>query len=220
MKICVIIPAHNEASTLGGVVEVLKKKNLDVVVIDDGSSDQSALVAQEKGAHVLRNEKKSGKGFSLKRGFDFAIKNNYEAVVAMDGDGQHDPHDIDQFIKKARHFPKSVITGNRFTDTQGMPWVRYLTNRFMSWLISLASHQEIPDSQCGYRYISCSILKDIELHCKDFEIETEVLMKAAKKGHAIYYAPVKTIYQDEESKISPFKDTWRFFRYFLKEIMS
>ena len=101
---------------------------------------------------------------------------------------------------------------------KGMPFVRLLTNRIMSSMISLICRQEIPDSQCGYRYISCDILKDIKLTCKDFEIESEVLIKASKKGYTIRSIPIRTIYSNEESKISPVRDTIRFFKYLTREI--
>ena len=219
MKVCVIIPVHNEANTIGPLVTSLKRKNLDVVVIDDGSTDSSGLIAERQGARIFSNEGKQGKGYSLKEGFQHALSENYEGTIAMDGDGQHNPDDIEQFLNLAQKFPVSVINGNRMHDHARMPWVRYLTNRFMSLLISLTCRQYIPDTQCGFRYISCKILKEIHLASNDFEIETEILMKAAKKGFRIYSVPVKTIYRNEKSKISPLKDTLRFFGYFFKEVL-
>ncbi|MCK5260152.1 MAG: hypothetical protein KAJ70_03740, partial [Candidatus Omnitrophica bacterium] len=114
----------------------------------------------------------------------------------------------------------SVIVGNRMANAKGMPFVRYCTNHFMSRLISLACGQSIVDTQCGYRYIHCDILKAIDLISRDFEIETEILMKACQKGFKVRNVPIKTIYRNEESKINPFKDTIRFFTYFIKEICS
>ncbi|MCK5179213.1 MAG: hypothetical protein KAR32_06750, partial [Candidatus Omnitrophica bacterium] len=105
-------------------------------------------------------------------------------------------------------------------NSKGMPFIRYCTNRFMSWLISLACGQSIADTQCGYRYIHCEILKQLDLTSRDFEIETEILMKACQKGFKVLNVPIKTIYRNEESKINPFKDTIRFFTYFIKEICS
>ena len=220
MKICLVIPVHNESSAIGPLIEAIRRKNLDVVVIDDGSSDRSGEIASQKGAKVLRNTQRSGKGFSLQRGFDYAMEQSYEAVIAMDGDGQHDAGDLDCFIDQAQIAPVCIIAGNRMHNVKDMPWLRCLTNRGMSWLISCFCHQPIPDTQCGYRYIHSKILKEIHLSSSDFEIETEVLIQAAKKGFKIYSVPIKTIYRDEESKIHPLKDTIRFFRYLFKEITS
>jgi len=218
MKFCILIPAHNEANTIGALVRALKEKQYDVVVIDDGSQDGSGQIAEGQGAVVISNTKKSGKGASLQNGFDYALKKGYDGVLAMDGDGQHDPQDVENFFEHARKNQEQVITGNRMHNPKGMPMVRYLTNCFMSFLISLVCRQSIPDTQCGYRYISCNVLRQIPLTCRDFEIETEILMKAAKKGFHIESIPVKTIYRNEKSKINPFKDTIRFFSYFIREV--
>ncbi len=220
MKICVIIPAHNESENIGEVVKEIKAKNLDVVVIDDGSVDHSGKIAEEKGAIVLKNEKKQGKGRSLQKGFDYALQHNYDGVITMDGDGQHAPSDLDNFIEKIETGVWGVVVGNRMGQHKQMPLVRYLTNRLMSSLISALCKHNIPDSQCGYRYIHSDVLKRINLSAKDFEIETEVLLKAAKKGSQIASVPIKTIYRNEHSKISPLKDTIRFFIYIVKEMCS
>ena len=219
MKIAALIPVHNEARTIGRIVEQLKAKNIDTVVVDDGSSDGSGNAALKKGAVVIFNEIKSGKGYSLRRGFAYLLKAGYDGVIVMDGDGQHDVSDIDGFISKAIA-RAGIVSGNRMQNSKGMPVVRYLTNRFMSSLISLACGQFIPDTQCGYRYISADVLRHIELKCNDFEIETEILIKACRHGFNVQSVPIKTIYQDEESKINPLKDTIRFIVYFAKEVFS
>jgi glycosyltransferase involved in cell wall biosynthesis len=218
MKLCIVIPAHNEANTIGSLVAGLKKIGQDVVVIDDGSSDQSGEMARTQGAVVLRNEIKRGKGFSLQRGFAHALQNDYSGVIVMDGDGQHAVTDIPKFVTTIEQSPASIITGNRMSDPQGMPWLRRLTNRVMSALISQICQQPIPDTQCGYRYISREILSRLRLTSQDFEIETEVLIQASRLGYRIFSVPVQTIYRDERSKISPLKDTCRFFIYLGKEM--
>ena len=218
MRVCAVIPAHNEAKTIGRIVEMLAFKHIESLVIDDGSTDKSGEIAKSRGAIVITNNPKGGKGNALKQGFQYAIQNKFDAVITVDGDGQHDIGDIETFIAQAKKDPVSVITGNRMQNSQGMPLIRYWTNCFMSWMISCACGRKIPDTQCGYRYIHCSILKSLELVSKDFEIETEILMKASKKNFPIYAVPVKTIYNDEESKISPFRDSVRFINYFIKEI--
>ncbi len=217
MKICVVVPAHNEGQTIADVVAGVRKKGLDIVVIDDGSEDSSGPAAREAGATVLVNQEKQGKGKALQRGFQFALEKGYDGVITMDGDGQHAVSDLDAFLQQVAQCPGGVVTGTRMGDCRGMPVIRYLTNGFMSWLISQICRQRIPDSQCGYRYISRTVLEDIRLSAKDFEIETEVLVKASKKGHKISSVPVQTIYRNEKSKINPLKDTWRFFVYILRE---
>lgn len=220
IKICVLIPVLNESHAIGSVVESLHKRNLDVVVVDDGSTDDSGAIAGQKGATVIRHDTKKGKGQSLRDGFRHIVERGYDGVVTMDGDGQHDAADLEQFIQLAERERPGVIVGDRMAKPDGMPCIRYLTNRLMSAIISMACGQKIPDTQCGYRYIDARALKNISLNCDDFEIETEMLMKAAKRGYRICCVPIKTIYQDEESKINPLKDTVRFFVYFIKELCS
>ncbi|MBM3248013.1 MAG: glycosyltransferase family 2 protein [Candidatus Omnitrophica bacterium] len=217
MKICTIIPAYNEAKTIGYLVEEIKKRNFDVLVIDDGSKDQTARIAKEKGATVITNEKNVGKGASLRKCFDFVINKDYDGFLIMDGDGQHDPENIPVFLGLIQKSNAKIINGNRMLSAKNMPLLRWLTNKTMSWFISAICKQYIPDSQCGYRYISKEVLKAIELSTSNFEIETEVLIEARKKGFRIYHVPVNTIYQDHKSRINPFLDTFRFFRFIFRK---
>ena len=219
MNICIIIPAHNESKAIGALVGELRQRSFDVLVIDDGSTDRTGDIARECGATVIRHDQKKGKGCALQKGFAHALQ-RYDGVIIMDGDGQHDTESIQRFLEVAEKDEASVIVGNRMDDPRGMPLIRYCTNRFMSWLISVACGQRIADTQCGYRYIGCDVLRAIDLVCCDFEIETEILMKACKRGFKVYDVPIKTIYRNEESKIRPFQDAVRFIAYFSKEIFS
>ena len=218
MNICIVIPAYNESQNIGPLIESLCAKTYNVIVIDDGSTDETGVTAKEKGAIVIRHDKRSGKGYSLRKGFEYALHHDYEAVITMDGDGQHDISDLGQFIEAAQKHKVSIITGNRMQNSQKMPVIRYCTNRCMSWLISRVCKQKIIDTQCGYRYISCDILREIHLTSRDFEIETEILIKACKQNFKVYNVPIKTIYCGEKSQINPVKDTVRFIVYFIKEI--
>lgn len=219
-RICVLIPVLNEAQTIGKVVSAVRTQELDVVVIDDGSMDDSGATARQNGATAIRHETRKGKGQSLRDGFCYALEHGYDGVITMDGDGQHDAADLRQFLRMIEEKHPGMIVGNRMANPQGMPVVRYLTNRFMSSLISAVCGQWIPDTQCGYRYIDSRILREVQLTCDDFEIESEMLMKSAKQGFRIDSVPVATIYRGEESKISPWKDAVRFFAYFIREIRS
>jgi len=217
LNICVIIPAHNESQAIAAVVKGVKARGLEAVVIDDGSLDNTGAIAREQGAMVLVNNPRQGKGMSLRRGFVFAVENHFDGVITMDGDGQHAVEDLDKFVAAINEHPEGIVAGTRLQNAQGMPTVRFLTNKFMSAIISGLCRQRIEDTQCGYRYISSSVLRAISLTARDFEIETEVLVKASKRGCKIFSVPVQTIYRDEKSKINPFKDTLRFFSYIIRE---
>lgn len=218
MKACVIIPAYNEAKKIEEVLRQIRNQNLELIVIDDGSQDNTSLIAKKNGAIVLENLKNEGKGASLIKGFDYALSKNFEAVITMDGDGQHRPEDIANFIRQAENSDSAVFVGNRMLETKNMPWIRIATNRFMSRLISRLTKQEIPDSQCGFRLIKKRALEKIRLSTLKFEIESEVLIKAARLGFKIESVPIKTIYAQEKSQINPFIDTLRFIRFIAREI--
>lgn len=218
MKPCVIIPSHNEAKTIGRLVKRIRQQHLDVVVIDDGSIDNTAQIAQDNGAIVLRNVYNQGKGASLIRGFHYVLGRDYGAVITMDGDGQHLAEDIVHFVQAAEHSSSGIFIGNRLGKAKGMPWIRILTNKFMSWLLSKVAGQKIPDSQCGFRLIKREVLKKLDLKSSKFEIESEVLIKASRLGYKIESVPVKTVYGGERSKINPFSDTLRFIRFIIREL--
>lgn len=217
MKISVVIPAHNEAENIAAVVRGVRAKGLNAIVVDDGSLDASGERARAEGAVVLRHEMRQGKGFSLQQGFQYILEHGDDGVITMDGDGQHSVEDLDRFLEIVAQDPQVVIVGSRMDDPRGMPLIRYLTNRLMSAFISWICRQSIPDTQCGFRYIGREVLSGICLTSRDFEIETEVLIKASKNGYRILAVPVQTIYRNEKSKIRPFRDTARFFSYIIRE---
>jgi len=179
-KICILIPAHNEERTIADVVRAVRAKGFDIVVVDDGSSDHSAALAKEAGATVLVNFQNQGKGFSLQRGFDYIISRDYDALITMDADGQHAIEDLDGFVAFYNAHKPDIICGNRMQDHKGMPWVRLVTNKVMSALISMVCRQKVHDSQCGYRLIRCEVLRNVQLSSSAFEIESEALIKSSK----------------------------------------
>ena len=218
MATCVIIPAHNEAATVAGLIKKIKQLNLDVVLVDDDSTDNTVGVAREAGAVILSSGANHGKGVSLIRGFDYALNYGYEAVLTMDGDGQHLPEDIPSFLNTANTSSAPVFIGNRMQDTKRMPLIRLLVNKFLSWLISSITGQNIPDSQCGFRLIKAELLKKMHLVSQRFEIESEILIRASQLGSEIVSIPIKTVYKSNRSHIDSFKDTFRFIWFIIKEI--
>ncbi|MFC1594435.1 glycosyltransferase family 2 protein [Candidatus Omnitrophota bacterium] len=218
MNICVAIPSKNEARNIGDLIQKIKRLKLDVVVIDDGSTDATASIAKKHGAIVLRNEQNKGKGVSLRMAFDFVIVHNYTGVIVMDGDGQHDPADIPHFIDKVKSTHAGLIVGNRMIKPDDMPFIRWCTNTFMSMIISSISRQNIPDSQCGYRYISSDVLEKMKFISKKFEIESEILIEASRAGCIIDSVSIRSIYQGQTSKINPIIDTLRFLRFIIRKL--
>jgi glycosyltransferase involved in cell wall biosynthesis len=218
VKTCVVIPTYNESRTIGELVNKIRKQGLEALVVDDGSQDNTFQVAEDSGAKVLRNPNNKGKGVSLIKGFDYALANGFDAVITMDGDGQHLCEDIPYFIRLAEYSTSSIFIGNRMFRTQNMPVIRILTNKFMSWIVSGIAGQEIPDTQCGFRLIKSDVLKKVSLDSSKFEIESELIIKAARLGFKIETVPVKTVYNNAKSRINPLTDTLRFFSFIIRQI--
>jgi len=217
MKTCVLIPAYNEEDSIGTLINGIRRFGLESVIVDDGSKDRTAEIAERSGARVLRNAKNMGKGATLSRGFNYLLQNNCEVVITMDGDGQHRPEDIPDFLKAAENSDAGMIIGNRMLKPKNMPLIRVWTNKFMSWLISRVAKQKIYDTQCGYRLIKAAVLKRIRIDSVRFEAETEILIKASRLGFKILSIPIETVYANEKSNINPFIDTFRFIRYILSQ---
>jgi len=208
---CALIPAYLEERRIRGVVQDALKYIPAVVVIDDGSSDRTAVEAEAAGAIVLRHKKNLGKGMALNTGFAYAINEKFDYVITMDADGQHAPADIPRFVEAFRSIGVSALVGSRMADPKGMPFIRKMTNRFMSWYLSWAMGQNVPDTQCGFRMYAAQVLPHLATESNRYAAESETLLRLAAQKIKIGSVPVKVIYRDEKSKISPFRDTIRFF---------
>lgn len=219
MKTCVIIPTLNESREIANLVSHARRFIPDILVIDDGSTDQTAQIAKASGAEVLRNERNQGKGACLVKGYAYALEKGFDAVISMDGDGQHSPEDLPVFLKAAEDPENSLIIGNRMSDARNMPFVRILTNRLMSWFLSLVTRQNIPDTQCGFRLVKRELLEKVNLVTSKYEMESEMLIKASRRGFKIKSVLVKTIYGDQKSQINPLVDTFRFVRLMIRDFL-
>lgn len=213
---CALIPGFNVEKTIGEIIVEVKKYNIDVILIDDGSVDLSASIASSLNAHVITNNFNIGKGASLRKGFEYALSRNYDIIFTLDGDGQHLPCDVSNFLS-ALEANKGIdmILGNRMNQPDKMPLSRQITNKIMSKLISYICNQNIPDSQSGFRLIKSTCLKDLKLKSSKFEIESEMLLEAAKHNKNIISVPISSIYKDSLSRINPLVDAMRFIKFVL-----
>jgi len=213
---CVIVPAYGEEAHIRAVVEGIRRYCPDVVVVDDGSTDRTAEEAGEAGAVVLKHEDNLGKGAALDTGFNYARQQGFDAVISMDADGQHAPQDLRGFLERFGEGDFRVLVGNRMSDPVGMPLVRRLTNRFMSWLLSRRMGQRVPDTQCGFRLYGLDVVPAGVTESGRFAVESEILMRLSDRGVRIGSVPIRIIYGDEKSKIHPLRDTVRFCRMLMR----
>jgi len=211
-KTVVLIPAYREAQQIGDVVRRVRQQLDAVVVIDDGSPDDTADLARQAGAEVIVHSQNAGKGAAIKTGFRLLMERGVDYVLILDGDGQHLPEEIGRFLSVAADGQWGMLVGNRMHSTDGMPLLRKLTNQFMSWMISRYCKQPVPDSQCGFRMIHRDVIPHLFCESNAYDYETEMLLIAARKGHRIGSVPITTVYGDEQSKIHPLRDGVRFLK--------
>jgi glycosyltransferase involved in cell wall biosynthesis len=211
-SVLALIPAYNESARIANVIRDALPHVATVVVIDDGSADTTAAVAEAAGATVIRHPQNRGKGAAIKTALDHLAQSDADAGIFLDADGQHDPAEIPLFIQAAQQQQAGVVVGNRLHNPVGMPALRLRTNQFTSWVTAKLARQPVPDSQCGYRLIHRSVLPDLHFQSERFETETETLIQAGHAGHKIANVPIRSIYDGQPSHIHPCRDTLRFLR--------
>lgn len=217
--ICILIPAFNAGDTIGRVIKGCKIYVEDVIVVDDGSRDNTSIISEAEGAIVLKHERNMGKGMALRTGFAYAISKGYEGVITMDADGQHNPDDILRFIEAFKNDSGDIIIGSRLWDRGAIPIYRYIPNMIGVVFISKAVGLSIQDTQSGYRLYRKNVLKRIRLETTGFERETEILIKAGRMGFRINSVPVKAIYpEDYKTHFRPLRDFYRISILVLKSI--
>lgn len=213
MEVAALIPAYREERYIADVVRRTKSAVGFVLVVDDGSGDGTDEQALAAGAEVFLHDRNLGKGAAIKSGLRHLARSGFDYVMILDGDGQHRPEEIADFVAAAKADESVRLwLGNRMSDTRAMPLVRRLTNRFMSWLLSRVCGQHMPDSQCGFRLVHRSLVPLLDCESSAFDFESEMLIRVSRAGQRIGAVPITTVYRDEVSSIRPARDAIRFFR--------
>jgi glycosyltransferase involved in cell wall biosynthesis len=211
--VSVVIPVFNEEVTIGNVVTRTKKTleqlgvSYEILVVDDGSDDSSADIAQELKANVLRDPHQ-GKGFALRSGFRQA---KGELVVTLDADGSHQPEEIPLVLRYIRENKADFVVGSRFLNSEvnktKIPKVNRTGNRMFNGLIWYLTGAKISDSQSGFRAIRSSLIKKMKLGSHGYEVESEMLVKALKMGARV--AETRISFDQRtvgNSKLDPLRD--------------
>lgn len=211
MKIAIIIPAYNAAGTLDLLLAQLLEfaPKHDIMVIDDGSSDSTAEISKLSGVVLIIHPYNKGKGEALRSGFEQALKKGYEAVITLDADGQHDPRYIPSMIDIVDTGHWDIIVGSRRNDFRRMSFARFLSNNITTVVVSLLSGRKIEDSQCGYRLVRRELLESIVLETDGYQMESELLIKAGRRGFSIGHVPID-VKESGTSHIRHLSDTWKF----------
>ena len=212
MKVGIVIPAYNVADRLADVLlESCKHVSLKhIYVVDDGSTDSTAKVAVHAGVVLCQHQTNRGKGEALKSGFRMALRDDLDGIMTLDGDGQHDPDFIPEFISTMEKTQSDFVLGRRKFQIGNMPMDRIFSNWASSLIVSLVTGKRIQDSQCGYRLIRRSVLESVPLFSSFYETETELLIKAMRGGYTVSFCPISTHYIRTPSSIRRFTDSRRF----------
>lgn len=203
MKKIAVIPALNCEKTIYKVVGGLEGLVDQVIIVDDGSTDQTKRNGHFNGSIVISHGENKGLGAALRTGFKEAIKKGADIIVTLDGDGQHEPKDVKKILDLLIHNHCDMVVGSRLLDKEGwakFPKTRLLGNRILTFLTNLAVGKKVTtDSQSGYRAMKRAVAKQIRLHSNRMEISSEIIVETARKGFRIKEVPIKPTYEDEIS---------------------
>ncbi|WNL44706.1 glycosyltransferase family 2 protein [Dyella sp. BiH032] len=210
---CIVIPCHNEERAIGGVLADASRLGVPVYVVDDGSTDATPkIIARHHGVTLLRHDERRGKGEALRTGLRAARKAGFEAVLTMDGDGQHQVADVPYMLAAARRHPGALVIGARLLDTERQPRARHLANRVADWGISWACARGIADTQSGQRWYPASVMALADTATNGFAYEASLLIRACRElGTDVVSVPIPARYgaQFRRSYFRPLLDVAR-----------
>jgi glycosyltransferase involved in cell wall biosynthesis len=213
LKACVIIPTYNNAATLATVLEDVARYSAHIIVVNDGSTDNTVeIVENNPGVQFINYPKNTGKGWALRKAFKYAIEKGYQYAITIDSDGQHFATDIPAFIDKVETCPNAIIIGARNMGQASVPGGSSFGNKFSNFWFKVETGISSPDTQSGFRLYPLEPLKKMRFITRKYEFEIEVLVRAAWKGVGVVSVPVTVYYAPKEERVShfrPFKDFFR-----------
>jgi glycosyltransferase involved in cell wall biosynthesis len=207
MRAVAVIPAFNEAAMISRVISGVRGAVDHVLVVDDGSTDQTAKTARVAGAEVIEHGHNRGKGLAIRSAIAALAGRGFTHALLLDGDMQHLPNEAPRLLEAAARTGADVVIGERQFDRASMPASRYQANRIgsraLSWFVGARFH----DTQCGYRVFKLAALDGLVLRARGYEIETEMLVKLSRRGARMTTVPVTAVYAGQRSKLRPVRDT-------------
>lgn len=196
MKVIAVIPAFNEASRIGEVIQEALPHVDTVLVVDDGSADATAERAKAAGATVIRHMENSGAGAATMTGIEAARAMGADIVITLDADGQHDPRDIPLLLQPVKQGAADVVFANRFGQRNRIPFIRRLFNGMGNVVTFVATGRWVSDSQCGFKVFGPKALSQIDLRMSGFEFCTEIIRESVQHRWRTAEVPIKVIYSE------------------------
>ena len=209
MNAVAIVPAFNEAPSIADVVTGLHGIVSHVLIVDDGSTDQTAARARAAGAEVLSRGTNTGKGSAVRAGLAHVMTGSFTHVLLLDGDLQHRPSEASWLLEAAERTGADLVLGERQFSRERMPAARYHANRIGSRALSWFVGAPVQDSQCGFRVCRLDALRNLPLRARGYDIETEMLVKLRRRGARLASVPITAVYAAGRSKLRPVRDTTR-----------
>ena len=211
-KICILIPTYNNAKTLSRVLNGVQEYTQHIIIVNDGSSDQTASILQQYNhLKIISLNKNQGKGNALHVGFQEALKMGYEYALTIDSDGQHYPSDIPVFIEKLLEFQKPILLiGSRNMNQDSVPKKSSFGHKFSNFWFHFETGIKLTDTQSGYRLYPLLYIPK-KFFTKKFEFEIEIIVRTAWNGIPVQNVPVQVLYDPTErvSHFRPFRDFTR-----------
>ncbi|XZF15591.1 DUF2062 domain-containing protein [Chitinophagaceae bacterium MMS25-I14] len=210
---CVLIPTYNNAGTLAAVLKGVLEYTSYVLVVNDGSTDNTAEVLSGiTGVQVIQYTQNRGKGYALRTGIKEAARLGYTYAIVMDSDGQHYAHDLPAFLHKTEEVPGALIVGARNMNVDNVPQKSSFGNRFSNFWFRVETGIKLPDTQSGYRLYPVQVLAKKKYITRKYEFEIEVMVRAAWSGIPVIAIPVSVYYPPADERVThfrPFKDFTR-----------
>jgi glycosyltransferase involved in cell wall biosynthesis len=213
LRLCVVIPTYNNQKTLAGVLDDILMFTSNIIVVNDGSTDDTANILKifSDRIRVVSYIPNRGKGYALKNGFDKAEKLGYRGVVTIDSDGQHFASEIERFVEYAERFPDTLLLGQRTTEGD-MPAKNSFANKFSNFWFTVQTTYRFRDTQNGFRLYPLSAMKGLRSVSSRYEAELEMLVRSAWKGIKIMPVPTRVYYPPEGERVTHFRPGRDFFR--------
>jgi glycosyltransferase involved in cell wall biosynthesis len=209
LRVAALIPAFNEGPTVADVVAGIRSTVALVLVVDDGSSDDTAARARLAGAEVLSLGANMGKGTAIRAGLGRLFADTFTHVLFIDADLQHRPEEAAALVDASERTGADLVVGERQFRREDMPASRYHANRLGSLALSWFVGAPVRDTQCGFRVCRIEPLRGLRLRARGYDIETEMLVKLRRRGARLASVPVSAVYATERSKLRPIRDTTR-----------
>lgn len=209
----IIIPCYNGGDLLVHTLRKAREQDYPILVVDDGSSDNTSEVARSQQVHLASHERNQGKGRALRTGWEWGRERGFQAAVTLDADGQHDPAAIPQFIATFEKSGYHIVVGSRFGSGERAPetpWIRHVSNRLSTGLIRAVTGLGVQDIQCGYRIYDLNAIATLPLSHNGFAMETEILILAKQAGLQLGNQPIPSHYPHgiKRSHYRPVADSW------------